>query len=155
MANKQGVSGIADTIKARINQIEEQLKQHATLSDELERLRRALTHLDGEVRSRVSAGRAGRRPAPQPKSSTVRKVTAGSRPATVRAPRGENKAKILKSLRDGPKTASQVAKETGISVGTVSATLTKMTKVGELVKAERGYALPTEPTLRADWPRSA
>jgi DNA-binding IclR family transcriptional regulator len=38
-------------------------------------------------------------------------------------------------------TASEIAKVTGIPVATVSTTLTKMAKTGELVKAERGYTL--------------
>ena len=39
-------------------------------------------------------------------------------------------------------TASEIAKTTGISTATVSTTLTKMAKTGELAKAERGYTLP-------------
>ena len=62
--------------------------------------------------------------------------------APARAPRGQNKAKILDALKDGPKTASEISKQTGISTGTTSTTLTKMAKAGEIVKAERGYALP-------------
>jgi predicted Rossmann fold nucleotide-binding protein DprA/Smf involved in DNA uptake len=141
MTSKLDVSGIPDTIKARIGQIEEQLKQHASLSDELVRLRRALAHLEGEIRSRVNGAR-GRRPATQRKGAAATKVPTAPRPATVRAPRGQNKAKILQSLNDGPKTASEVANQTGIGTGTASATLTKMAKAGEIVKAERGYALP-------------
>jgi DNA-binding IclR family transcriptional regulator len=38
-----------------------------------------------------------------------------------------------------PKTASQIAKETGLNRGTISTTLTKLTKEGAAVKAERGY----------------
>jgi predicted transcriptional regulator len=57
-------------------------------------------------------------------------------------PRGQNKAKILEELKDGPKTASKISKQTGIGTGTASTTLTKMTKAGDIVKAERGYALP-------------
>lgn len=59
-----------------------------------------------------------------------------------RAPRGANKAQILQSLQGGPKTASQVAKETGIGTGTVGSTLSKLLTAGEVVKADRGYALP-------------
>lgn len=39
-------------------------------------------------------------------------------------------------------TASEIAEATGIAAATVSSTLTKMAKTGELRKAERGYALP-------------
>jgi hypothetical protein len=62
---------------------------------------------------------------------------------TARAPRGQNKAKILASLKSGPKTASEVAKETGIGTGTVGTTLSKLAVSGEVVKAERGYGLPS------------
>jgi DNA-binding IclR family transcriptional regulator len=63
-------------------------------------------------------------------------------PAPARAPRGQNKAKVLDALKDGPMTASEIAKVTGIGTGTVSTMLTKMAKSGELAKAERGYRLP-------------
>jgi predicted Rossmann fold nucleotide-binding protein DprA/Smf involved in DNA uptake len=61
---------------------------------------------------------------------------------TAKTPRGENKAKILSALSSGPKTASQVAADTGIKTGTASTTLTKMLASGEVIKAARGYALP-------------
>jgi predicted Rossmann fold nucleotide-binding protein DprA/Smf involved in DNA uptake len=141
MTNNLDVSGIPDAIKARISQIEEQLKQHANLSDELARLRRALAHLEDGIRSRVTRNHRGRRPAAQRKRTTASETASAPR-ATARAPRGQNKAKIMQSLNSGPKTASQVAKQTGISTGTASATLTKMAKAGEIVKADRGYALP-------------
>ena len=62
--------------------------------------------------------------------------------AAARAPRGQNKAKVLEALKDGPMTASEVAKATGIATGTVSTLLNKLSKTGEVVKAERGYRLP-------------
>jgi DNA-binding IclR family transcriptional regulator len=39
-------------------------------------------------------------------------------------------------------TASEISRLTGISAATVSTTLAKMAKHGELTKAERGYRLP-------------
>ncbi len=39
-------------------------------------------------------------------------------------------------------TASKIARLTGIAAPTVSTTLTKMAKTGELTEAERGYRLP-------------
>jgi predicted transcriptional regulator len=59
-----------------------------------------------------------------------------------RAPRGENKKKILAALKDGPKTASEIATETGIKASIIGASLSKLAKAGEVVKADRGYALP-------------
>ena len=55
---------------------------------------------------------------------------------------GQNKAKVLDALKNGPMTASEIAKATGIASGTASTMLTKMAKSGELTKAERGYKLP-------------
>jgi DNA-binding IclR family transcriptional regulator len=39
-------------------------------------------------------------------------------------------------------TAGEVAKATGLGRGTVSTTLSKLTKSGEVAKADRGYRLP-------------
>jgi DNA invertase Pin-like site-specific DNA recombinase len=126
--------------KARIKHIEEQLQQHQRLSDELERLRGALSRLEGEARSRVRTGRRNRKPAPKSPGSVTRRVRPASAP--TRAPRGQNRAKVLDALNNGPMTASEIAKATGIGTGTVSTMLTKMAKSGELAKAERGHQLP-------------
>jgi hypothetical protein len=161
------VGGIAKHIRARINQIEDQLKQHQVLSDELDRLRDALSRIEGAARSRVGAGPRGRRPAAKPAgsakragtarpASTARRASTAKRPGTAKqaspakptraragAPRGQNKAKVLDALKGGDAmTASEIAKATGIGAATVSTLLTKMAKTGELAKAERGYTLP-------------
>ncbi len=133
------VSAIAQQVKARIKHIEDQLRQHEKLTHELERLRDALTRLEGAARSRVrGSGPPAARPADRPK----REGAAKRANAQGRAPRGQNKAKVLEALKRGPMTASEIAKVTGIGTGTVSSLLTKMAKSGELVKAERGYKLP-------------
>ena len=132
------VNAIAQQVKARIKQIEEELKKHQNLHDELERLRDALGRLEGAARSRLSAAR---QPAGKPAGRPKRAGTATRASASVRAPRGENKAKVLQALKDGPMTASEIAKATGIGTATVSTMLTKMTKTGELAKADRGYTL--------------
>ena len=136
------VSDIARSIKARIREVEEQLKDHKALSDELERLKGALSRLEGGVRSRVDGTRRRQRPVTQPATAPAPKDTAPARSTTARAPRGENKKNILASLNGGPKTASEIANETGIKTGTVGASLSKLAKAGEVVKADRGYALP-------------
>ena len=60
---------------------------------------------------------------------------------------------MLDALKGGgPMTASEIAKVTGISAGTVSTLLTKMAKTGELAKAERGYTLPQQPAAAATTP---
>ena len=77
--------------------------------------------------------------------SSARGKRAGAAPHTsapARAPRGQNKAKVLEALKDGPMTASEIANATGIATGTVSTLLTRLSKSGEVVKAERGYRLP-------------
>jgi predicted Rossmann fold nucleotide-binding protein DprA/Smf involved in DNA uptake len=60
----------------------------------------------------------------------------------ARAPRGQNKAKVLDALKDGPMTASEISKATGVPSATASTLLSKMAKSGELAKAERGYEPP-------------
>jgi predicted Rossmann fold nucleotide-binding protein DprA/Smf involved in DNA uptake len=82
------------------------------------------------------------RPAAKPPDGSVRTRAAKRASAPARAPRGENKAKVLEALKDGPMTAGEIAKLTGIGAGTVSTMLNKMAKSGELAKAERGYTLP-------------
>jgi predicted Rossmann fold nucleotide-binding protein DprA/Smf involved in DNA uptake len=139
---KLEVSDIARSIKGRIREVEEQLKDHKALSDELERLKGALSRLEGEVRSRVDGRRRRQRPvAPRPTVAAPEDASPAKN-TTARAPRGENKKKILAALKDGPKTASEIATETGIKTGTVGASLSKLAKTGEVVKADRGYALP-------------
>ncbi len=136
------VGAIAQQVKARIKHIEDQLKQHHKLTDELERLRDALTRLEGEARSHVRTGGRNRKPTAKPAGSATRPRTAKPTSAPARSPRGQNRAKVLDALKDGPMTASEIAKVTGIGSGTVSTLLTKMAKSGELAKAERGYKLP-------------
>ena len=136
------VSDIARSIKARIREVEEQLKDHKALSDELERLKGALSRLEGGVRARVDGRRPRQRPVTQRTTAPAPEDTSQARSTNARAPRGENKQKILVALKDGPKTASEIANETGIKTGTVSASLSKLAKAGEVVKADRGYALP-------------
>ena len=134
------VSAIAQQIKSRIEHIEEQLKQHQKLTDELERLRGALSRLEGESRSRQRAGQRDRTPAAKPAGRATRGVKPAN--ARARAPRGQNKARVLDALKNGPMTASEIANATGIGTATASTLLTKLAKSGELAKAERGYQLP-------------
>ena len=105
-----------------------------------------------------AAGRRGRAAAHSDRAArgdraercgTPRRATAnGSRGATARrgartsngrAPRGQNRRLILEAIKNEPKTAGDVAKETGIGRPTVSTTLTKLVSDGAAVKAKRGY----------------
>ena len=139
---KLEVSDIARSIKGRIREVEEQLKDHRALSDELERLKGALSRLEGGVRARVDGRRRRQRTVTQRTRAPAPKDTSPARSTTARAPRGENKKKILAALSGGPKTASEIANETGVRASTISASLSKLAKAGEVVKADRGYALP-------------
>ena len=147
------VGAIAQQVKARIKHIEDQLRQHQRLNDELERLRDALSRLEGGARSRVGAPRRDHKPAGSaPRASAAKpagasprapRTSASKRASTpARAPRGQNKAKVLDALKAGPMTASEVSKATDIPSRTASTLLSKMAKSGELAKAERGYKLP-------------
>jgi putative superfamily III holin-X/MarR family protein len=56
--------------------------------------------------------------------------------------RGQNKARVLEALENGPMTASELSRTTGIGTASVSTLVAKLVKAGELAKAERGYKLP-------------
>ncbi|HEY2652706.1 MAG TPA: ArsR family transcriptional regulator [Solirubrobacteraceae bacterium] len=139
--DKLEISDITRGIEAPIREVEEQLKDHRALSDELERLKRALSRLEREVRARVDGSGRRRRPVTQRPTAAAPKDTSSALGTNARAPRGENKKQILAALNAGPKTASNIANETGIKAGTVGASLTQLAKAGEVVKADRGYAL--------------
>jgi predicted Rossmann fold nucleotide-binding protein DprA/Smf involved in DNA uptake len=94
------------------------------------------------VRSRVDDRHRHQRPVTERTTTAAPKDTTPAPRTNARAPRGENTKKILAALKDSPKTASETANETGIKTGTVSASLSKLAKAGEVVKADRGYALP-------------
>ncbi len=120
-----------DAWKRRLAELEEQI---APLADEAEQLRTAITRLDaiepGGSGRRARATNAGRSAAPR---------RSAARTSTGRAPRGQNRRLILEAIKDEPKTAGDVAKETGIGRPTVSTTLTKLVSDGAAVKAKRGY----------------
>ena len=140
MPRGRDVSDIVEQVKERLKQIEEQFTQHQRLSVELERLRDVVVDLERAVMSRLGGGHP---PAAQSPEPAERPRAARATRVPARTPRGQNKAKILETLkRRGPMTASEIAKATGIPRATVSTSLTKMARTGELAKAERGYTLP-------------
>src|SRR3954453_21703975 len=119
-----------DTWKRRLSELEEQI---APLADEAEQLRTAITRLEA-IEPRGSGRRA--RATKGGRGAAARRAT---RTSTGRAPRGQNRRLILEAIKDQPKTAGDVAKETGIGRPTVSTTLTKLVSDGAAVKADRGY----------------
>ena len=124
---------------------------------EADKLRHALAALDPRDRSVPKPKRARSQAAAKPVAKTpdapkqtstrsrTRTASAASRAgASARTAPGETKAKVLAALSsDRGLTAGEVAKATGLARPTVSTTLSKLSKTGEVVKAERGYRLPS------------
>jgi DNA-binding transcriptional ArsR family regulator len=138
------------------DQIQERLDQ---LAGEADRLRKALVALDPR-----SSKTPPRKAPPRKGTETIgsKAVASGTRrapaqqtrrPAT-RPPRrtapSATKASVLAALAGGEAmTASEVATEAGLPRGTVSTTLSRLAKRGEVEKAERGYRLPAATTSRS------
>lgn len=139
---------IAEQVIERLKQIEDQVTHNQRLADELGRLRDVVKDLERTIVSRFSGEQVpAAEPTDQaPRQSAAKRSRAAMPPSAAKrptAPRGQNQVKILETLKGSePMTASEIARLTGISAGTVSTTLTKMAKTGELTKAERGYRLP-------------
>ena len=85
---------------------------------------------------------------PRPAASATRPVRARRAAASKsaingRTVRGGTKASVLAALTGGEAlTAGQVATKAGLARPTVSTTLSKLAKTGEVQKADRGYRLP-------------
>jgi DNA-binding transcriptional ArsR family regulator len=96
------------------------------LLSEADKLRKALQALDP---------RGGSSPAPARRTTRSTSTARRSRATTRRTPPGATKKRVLGALSDGnAKTAGEVAAATGITRGTVSTTLSKLAKSGEVVK---------------------
>jgi predicted transcriptional regulator len=80
---------------------------------------------------------------PQPAASKRAQRARASTPASNgRSTRGATKASVLAALAGGEAmTAGQVATKAGLARPTVSTTLSKLAKTGEVQKAKRGYRL--------------
>ncbi|MGO9958387.1 MAG: MarR family transcriptional regulator [Solirubrobacteraceae bacterium] len=124
---------------------------------EADRLRRALAALDPRERSTPKPTPTKSQPSAKPAAKTpdtakqtpsrTRKRAAGSAAngtgGSARTAPGETKVKVLAALsNDQALTASEVATATGLARPTVSTTLSRLAKTGEVVKADRGYRLP-------------
>ena len=136
-----------------IDRLREQLQERLDLLlGEADRLRRALAALDPrspkapprERPARRTAEATGSEPAASAAKRTPARRTAkpAARPPRRTAP-GATKAAVLAALADGEAmTAGEVAAKAGLARATVSTTLSKLAKTGEVQKAERGYRLP-------------
>jgi DNA-binding transcriptional ArsR family regulator len=100
----------------------------------------------------------------QPETPAVKSgsaATAKATPATpARSASGATKNAVLAALGKGDAmTAGDVAAATGLGRATVSTTLSKLTKTGDVTKAERGYRLTgpdsTGPATPAAKPEAA
>ena len=137
------------------NDIEERLAQ---LRNEADKLEAALAKLDPrsenparrQARPKRASGSNGvAAKAPPAKSTQAKRATRRTRARTAtavgtstRTAPGSTKTTVLTSLpSDGGMTAGEVAKATGLGRASVSTTLSKLAKSGEVVKAERGYRL--------------
>lgn len=134
-----------DTLIDRIrHSIQERLEQ---LRDEAEKLGRALAALDPREKPKPrpaarSAPAPAATPKPQPASPRKRTPSTSKRKPPTRTAPGATKATVLALSKDGAMSAGEVAKATGLGRATVSTTLSKLARSGEVTKAERGYRLP-------------
>jgi IclR helix-turn-helix domain len=82
-----------------------------------------------------AATRAAARPA------AVKPPAATRAPARTAARGSDNRARVLATLKAGPKTASEIAAASGMPTSTVASALRSLTASGAVVKATRGYGL--------------
>ena len=118
---------------------------------EADKLRRALAALAPGERSAPKPKTTRSQPTAKtpaaPKQTSARRrtrtpSTANGASVSTRTAPGETKGKVLAALSsDRALTAGEVAKATGLARPTVSTTLSKLSKTGEVVKADRGYRL--------------
>jgi predicted Rossmann fold nucleotide-binding protein DprA/Smf involved in DNA uptake len=92
-----------------------------------------------ELRTAITAIENGRPRSARPRRSPTR-TAAPARPAAAkRAPRGENRRKILAAIKAKAKTAGEIEAETGIAATTAASTLHALVRAGQAKKAARGY----------------
>jgi CRP-like cAMP-binding protein len=135
-----------------IDRLREQIQHRLDqLAGEADRLRQALAALDPRSSTTPARKPPARTPAPaatrKPKAPATKSART-QRPgqAAARSPRptapGATKASVLAAFAGGEEmTAGQVADKTGLARATVSTTLSRLAKSGEVQKAERGYRL--------------
>jgi DNA-binding transcriptional ArsR family regulator len=115
------------------------------LLSEVDKLRRALAALasrDGGSVASTSAADVVPTPAKAPRRGPASKPASNSVNGTRTAP-GATKAAILAALASAsnPMTAGEIADATGLGRATISTTLSRLAKSGEVSKADRGYTV--------------
>ena len=143
-----------------IDRLREQLQERIDqLVGEADRLRKALVALGPSSSTAPSPKPAAAKPAPttRPKAAApaqkrtpARRAAKPSTSSSRRTAPGATKAAVLAALAGGEAmTAGEVAAKAGLPRPTVSTTLSKLAKSGEVAKAERGYrvvsATPSSP----------
>ncbi len=92
--------------------------------------------------ARKRAGAAKPKPASATRPTRARRTAASKSATNGRTTRGATKTSVLAALAGGEAlTAGQVATKAGLARPTVSTTLSKLAKTGEVQKAARGYRL--------------
>jgi CRP-like cAMP-binding protein len=146
-----------------IDRLREQIEQRLDqLLGEADRLRKALAALDPRPKPAARTP-AARQPAATTEPKPVASSPTGRQPARRTAkpasgsPRrtapGATKAAVLAALDGGePMTAGEVAAKAGLARATVSTTLTRLAKSGEVQKVERGYQRAPAPTATPSAP---
>lgn len=83
-----------------------------------------------------TTAKSSRSSTPKPGSSKAKTAARSS----ARTPPGATKTAILAALASGEAmTATEVATKTGLGAATISTTLSRLVKTGEVTKAKRGY----------------
>jgi DNA-binding transcriptional ArsR family regulator len=96
------------------------------------------------ARKRAQASAESKAPATQ--RATARRTTPSAARSSRRTAPGATKAGVLSALAGGAEmTAGQVAEKSGLPRPTVSTTLSRLAKSGEIHKAPRGYRLAPTP----------
>jgi DNA-binding transcriptional ArsR family regulator len=139
---------LTDRIRHDIQQRLEQLLAEA------DKLRHALVALDPRARvsptpkatkSQPAAKRAVNTPEAANRTPSRAVSASNGAPSSRRTRPGETKVKVLAALSfDQGLTAGEVAQATGLARPTVSTTLSRLSKTGDVVKADRGYHLASK-----------
>jgi predicted Rossmann fold nucleotide-binding protein DprA/Smf involved in DNA uptake len=121
------MSVVADALaswKIRLDQIEQEIEP---LLAEAEELRRGIRRLES------GSGRDGGSSVPKARQPVMHLVQ------PQRSPKGENRRQVLAAIAKEPKTAGEIAAETGLHRGSIATLLINLVKEGVAVKAPRGY----------------